>query len=91
MNVFCVTSAMRMAMSRFGGNDVELAMPDTAFGHQALRKANYHVGFSAQNYRFETILVIQVDMHCRHCQIVMVVLNRREALGQFPGMVVIDV
>ena len=36
MNVFCVTSAMRMAMRRFGGNDVELAMPDTAFGHQAL-------------------------------------------------------
>ena len=36
MNVFCVTSAMRMAMRRFGGNDVELAMPVTAFGHQAL-------------------------------------------------------
>ena len=44
-----------------------------------------------ENDRFQAVIVIQMTMHRRHRQVMMIMLQTRQPLGQLTLMVVVDV
>ena len=79
---------MRMLLIDLDGDEIELAVADTALGHHRLGELADRRRRSAQEGRLETVLVIEMRVHRRHRQIVMIMLDRRQALGQFALVVI---
>jgi hypothetical protein len=75
----------------FDIDQVELAVAHPALGDQGIGKAAHGGGRSAQDHAFEAVLVIQVGMQGGHRQVVLTVLQGREAFRQVAFVVVIDV
>ena len=75
----------------FERDQVQLAMPDTAFRHQEMGKSAHCFRRSAQNNAFEAVFVIEMGVQGGNGQVVMIVLQLHQTFGQRPLVVVIHV
>src|SRR5574343_1599148 len=82
---------MGMVMLGLQCNHVELAVADAAFGHQRVGKLSDIGRCPLEDDAFQTIVVIEMTVHGRHRQIVVIMLQPGQALGQFPLVMVVDV
>lgn len=73
------------------GNDVQLAVSDTAFDDQGVGKSAHRLRRSLQDHAFQAVVVIEVGVHARHGKIVVPMLEFGEPLGEVALMMVVDV
>ena len=73
------------------GNGPELPVPDAALGHDRLREVDYRLGRPFEDHGLEAILVIQMGMHGRYRQIVVIMLHPRQSAGELPLVMVVDI
>ena len=72
-------------------DQVDRGMPDATLCLGLVRKATDGSGRSPQNYSFETMLVIEMNVHGRDDQVMMLVLRSHQPFGQIALMVVVHV
>jgi hypothetical protein len=70
-----------------GWDKRNLTVGDPALGDHRLRKFAHFRGLAPQHRYFETIFMIEMNVHRRHLQLVMRVMRRRKQLSQ-PASVV---
>ena len=56
-------------------DQIQLAVVHPALGNYGVRKLAYRVGVAAQDYGFETIIVIEMRMHGGHREVVLIMLQ----------------
>ena len=88
MNVMMVLRAGLLHLDR---DRVKLAMPHSRLRHHGLRKMHHGFRRPAQNHRLDTIVVIEMGMHCRNRHVVMIVLHAGQPAGELPLVVVVNV
>lgn len=91
---------MRMGFTRlivgmlvFGLQRYYIKLPITyaAFRHKGIGKTSDVGAQALQNDRFQAVFVVQMAVHGRHRQIVMIVLQTYQPFGQFAFVMVIDI
>ena len=75
--------AVRVALPKLDGDQIELAVPDAALGDQGLGKTADFSRRPAQDGAFNAVFMIEMRVQGRHHQIVMAVLERHQAFGEF--------
>ena len=80
---------VRMAAARFQTDEVELAVMNATLGCQLIGKAPHIRSRTLEDNGFDAMLVVQVAMHARHRQVVVVVLQAGQPLCQDALMVVV--
>ena len=73
------------------GDEIELAVLDTTLGRNGIGKATDVTRTSLEHDALDAMVVIEMRMHRRDRQVMVVVLQRSQALGQVALMVVVDV
>jgi len=73
------------------GDQVQLPVVDASFGDHRIGEPTDLARLAPQDHALDAVLVIEVSVHRGHRQVVMLVLQPRETLGQIPLMVVVDV
>ena len=81
--------AVRVLLIDLDGDEIELAVADTALGHHRLGELADRRRRSAQESSLEAVLVIEMRVHRRHRQIVMIMLDRRQSLGKFALVMIV--
>ncbi len=66
-------------------------MADAALGHQRIGELPDIGGRALEDHAFQTVVVVEMAVHGSHRQVVVVVLQASQALGQFALVVVVDV
>lgn len=66
-------------------------MPYAALCDQAVGKRTHFLESTPQHDRFQTIVMVQMDMRGCHAKIVMIMLQRCEAAGQHALVMIIDI
>lgn len=82
---------MRVVVFGLKGDQVQMTMPHAALGTQCVGKAPDIGRWPAQDHRLQTIIVIEMTVHRRHRQVVVIVLQAGQPFGQFALVVVIDI
>ena len=82
---------MAMLMLGSQSDDIQLTMTNTPFCHQLIGKLPDFNSGAFQDHRFETMMVIEVAVHGRDGQIVMIMLQARQAFGQLAFVMVINI
>ena len=75
----------------FHRDQVELAVMNPPLGHHPVGEAADVTGAPLQDDALDAVIMVEVRMHRRHRQVMVFVLEPREALGQVPLVVVVDV
>ncbi len=89
-----VASCMWMSMTpviHINRDDVQRTVTHASFRHQRIRKLSYFGHGSMQDDALEAILVVEMGMHCGYRQVVMVMLQMRQAFREFALVVIIDI
>ena len=73
------------------GDEIELPVLDTTLGRNGIGKATDVTRTSLEHDALDAMVVIEMRMHRRDRQVMVVVLQRSQALGQVPLMMVVDV
>ena len=66
-------------------------MPDLRLRHQGIGEVLHGIRRAAQRDRLQAVVVVQVDVHGRQHQIVVLMLQVRQPFGEIAGVVVVDV
>ena len=77
-----------MMVFGFKGNQVQLAMTYAALGHQQPGELPDLRGPTLENDRFQAVFVIEMAMHRRHRQVVVIMLHAGQPLGKLALVVV---
>jgi hypothetical protein len=77
-----------MMVFGFKGNQVQLAMTHSALGHQHPGELPDLRGPTLENDRFQAVFVIEMAMHRRHRQVVVIMLHAGQPLGKLALVVV---
>jgi hypothetical protein len=70
---------------------IEHAVAHAPLGQQQVGEVAYGRSRATQEYRFDAIVVVKMRVHGRQREVVMPVLERRQALRQFAFMMVVDI
>lgn len=70
---------------------IQISMTYAAFRNQGIGKTPDIGGQAFQNDCFQAVFVVEMAVHGRHRQIVMIVLQTHQPLGQFAFVMVIDI
>lgn len=82
---------MVAGLGHFDWNQIKLPMAYATFSRQLFGKGANIFRVSAKEQGLQAIIVIQMDMHGRHHQVMSLMLKTGQALGQMTFMVVIDI
>lgn len=91
MNVRRPGRIVGMAMLGFQRHHVEMTMAHAAFGDQRIGELSDIRLLPLENDAFQTMIVIEMGVHRCHRQIVMIMLQRGQALRQFAFVVVVNI
>lgn len=86
-----------MAMRRFGRcfhadrHDMDIAVANTICRYQQIREGIYFFECAFQHYRFQTIIVVEMHVHCRDADIVVVMLHGNHPARKFTFVMVVDI
>jgi len=76
---------------QFDRNGMEASMPDAVLGDDAFGEVSYLLGAAPQEYRFETVLVIQMGVHRRDGEVVVRMMKAGQPARELTLMVVVHV
>jgi hypothetical protein len=88
-----VGSRLTMSMSlscKLGWNHHDTTVTDAAFSNDAVGEPSHVSGTALQHRNFHAVLMIEVNVECRLCQIMTVVRRLDEPLGQIARCMVVD-
>lgn len=91
MNVWHAGRVVGMVMFGLQRNHIEVAVTHTAFGDQHIGKLSDIRLLALENDAFQTMIMIEMGVHRRDRQIMMIVLQGRQALRQFAFMMVVNI
>ena len=80
-----------MVVFELDRDEVEATVADLGLGHELVGERADLLGSAAQNQRLHAVVVIQMHMHGRQHDLVMLVLEIGEALGEIARMVIVDI
>jgi hypothetical protein len=86
-----VAGGVGMTVVGLKGDDIDATVAHPPFGDQAIGKAPDLGGRAPQDHRFEAVFMIQMAVHGGDREIVVIVLEGREAFREFPLVVIEDV
>ena len=72
-------------------DQVELAVADATLGGNRIRKPAHVARATLKHHALNAVFMVEVRMHRRDRQVVMVMLDAHQALGQVALVVVVDV
>jgi len=90
MGVCIAPMGVRLRLQR-DGHKTHLAVLHAAFGDNSLGKFPHSRRLSPQHGHLKTVFMIEVNMHRRDVEVVMIVMRVGKPLGQFAGMMVVDI
>jgi len=70
-----------MCLSQIDADQIELTMTHTTFGHDLLGELPHGFRGAPEGGGLEALLVVEVHMHGSDCEIVVFMLQVRQALG----------
>jgi len=72
-------------------DQVELAVPDATLGGNRIGKPAHIARATFQHHALDAVFMVEVRMHRRDRQVVMVMLDTHQAFGQVALVVVLDI
>lgn len=91
MLVRLASLAVAMVMPRLQRNQIQLAVANPALGDQGVGKLFDLGRWTSQDHRFQAVLVIKMTVHGGNGQVMMLMVQAGESLGQHPFMMVVHV
>ncbi len=88
MDMLRTMLGVRMVAFFLKCDQVQFAVSNPAFRHQQIGKVANFGGGTLENHRFKAMIVVKVAVHRRHRQVVVIVLQTGQALGQNPLMMI---
>src|SRR5882757_10855566 len=88
MNVLVTLTARLIDFNRYRP---KLSVSNATLCNQGLSKVDDCLGRSLENHSLQAVVVIQVSMHGRHGQIMVVVLHACQSTGELALVVVVDI
>jgi hypothetical protein len=88
-----VGSRLTVSMSlscKLGGNHHDTTVTDATFSNDAVREPSHVSGAALQHRNFHAVLMIEMNVERRLCQIMTVVRRLHEPLGQIARCMVVD-
>ena len=82
-----VAMSMRLGFQR-DRNEAHLPVRDAALGNDALGEVSHRLGLPMQNRHLETIFMVEMHMHGRNMEMMVIVMRAGQPFRQFAGMVV---
>ena len=86
-----MTANPKMAVSDRDADQVQVCVTDATLGLCAVGKRPNLFGCTFQDDRLKAILVVQMDVHCRYDEVVMLMLRLRQALSELTFAMVVDI
>lgn len=75
------SAAMAMGLRHLDTYEVELSVPYAPLGNDLLRELAYSLNGSLEHHRLDTLIMVEMGMHARNRQIMVRMLDNRQALG----------